>query len=86
MFIEKTSQNPDTELVLTGYFNQYVVHWESDHLIFCTRQGKNKKLIEFMTDFNLVQLLCRGTLTYHLSKSESSTIDLVFTSGWLVQT
>ena len=36
-------------------------------------------MIEFMSDLSLVQLLQRGTQTYHSPSGTSSTIDLIFT-------
>lgn len=80
------SQNPDTEFILAGDFNRWDSHWGGDHLISHARQREGEKLIEFMADFNLVQLLRRGTPTYHSPSGAFSTIDLVFTSDRLAQT
>lgn len=86
VFTEKMSQHPDTEFILMGDFNQWDSHWGGDHLISHAHQGKGQKMFEFMADFNLVQLLRRGTPIYHSSSGASFTIDLVFTSDRLAQT
>ncbi len=48
-------------------------------------QGKGAKLIEFMPDLSLVQLLQRDTQTYHSHLRFSSTINLVFISERLAR-
>ena len=82
--IEK-SQNPETELILTGDFNRWDSYWRGDAIGSHPRQGEGARLIEFMSDLNLVQLLQCGTQTYHSPLGSSSTIDLVFTSERLAR-
>ena len=77
-FETEKSQNPETELILTGEFNRWNSFWGGNAIGSHSRQGKGAKLIEFMSDLSLVQLLQRGTQTYHSSSGTSSTIDLVF--------
>ncbi len=84
-FEMEKSQNPETELILTSDFNRLDSYWGSDAIGSHSRQGKTAKLIEFMLDLSLVQLLQRGTKTYQSPSGTSPTIDLVFTSERLVR-
>ena len=79
------SQNLETELILTGDFNCWDSYLGNGVIRSHSRQGKCVKWIEFMSDSSLVQLLQRGTQTYHSSLGSSSTVDLVFTSEWLAR-
>ncbi len=78
-FEMEKSQNPETELILTGDFNRWDSYGGGDAIGSHSRQGESAKLIEFMSDLSLVQLLQRSTQTYHSPSGTSSTIDLVFT-------
>ena len=82
--IEK-SQNPDTELILTGNFNRWDFYLRGDAIESHFWHGEAAKLIAFMSDLSLVQLLQHDTQTYHLHLGFSSTIDLVFTLERLVR-
>ena len=64
---------------MTGDFNHWDSYWGGDAIGSHSRQGESAKLIKFMSDLSLVQLLQRGTQTYHSPSGTSSTIDLVFT-------
>ena len=79
------SQHPETALVLTGDFNRWDFHWGGDFIGAHSRQGEGAGLIDFMSDLGLIQLLQRGTQTYHSPLGTSSTIDLVFTSKRLAR-
>ena len=60
--------------------NRWDSYWGGDAIGSHSQQGESAKLIEFISDLSLVQLLQRGTQTYHSPSGTSSTIDPVFTS------
>ncbi len=84
-FATEKSLNPETKLILTGDFNRWDLHCGGVAIGYHSLQGKSAKLFEFMSNLSLVQLLQRGTQTYHSPSGTSSTIDLVFTSEQLAR-
>lgn len=84
-FERERSQNPEIEIIVAGDFNRWNSHWGGDAIRAHPRQGEGVKLIDFMMDTSLVQLLQCGTQTYHSPSGTSSTIDLVFTSERLAR-
>ena len=84
-FETEKSQNPKMKLILTGNFNCWDSYWGGDAIGSHFWQGKGAKLIEFMSNLGLVQLLQRGTQTCYSFLGTSFIIDLVFTSEQLAR-
>lgn len=57
VFIKEASKNPNIKFILVKNLNYWDLYWESNYLISYLRQGDKEKLIKFLAEFNLIQLL-----------------------------
>ena len=70
---------------MTGDFNRWDSYWRRNSIRAHSQQGESAGLIDFLSDLGLIQLLQRGTQTYHSPLGNSSTIDLIFISKRLAR-